>query len=83
MIKRSRGSGRSKVEVTLTKKGRDVFEQSFRNQTDERIFSVLPKEDRDRLASYLFTLRSKVLQDLGIPEWRLDFPMNPNSVDVA
>ena len=83
LIKRNRGSGRSKVEVTLTKKGRDVFEQSFHNQTDERIFSVLPKEDRDRLASYLFTLRSKVLQDLGIPEWRLDFPMNPNSVDVA
>lgn len=78
LVKRNRGSGRSKVEVTLTKKGRDVFEQSLHNETDKRIFSVLAKEDRDRLASYLFTLRSQVLQDLGIPEWWLDFPLNPD-----
>jgi len=78
LITRHQGSGRSKVEVTLTEKGLDVFNQSLYNQTDKRIFSVLPKEDRDRLAQYLFTLRSKVLQDLGIPEWWLDFPLNPN-----
>lgn len=83
LVKRNRGSGRSKVEVTLTKKGRDVFEQSLHNETDKRIFSVLAKEDRDQLASYLFTLRSQVLQDLGIPEWWLDFPLNPDGGEVA
>ena len=78
LIIRHRGSGRSKVEVTLTEKGLDVFNQSLHNQTDERIFSVLPKEDRERLASYLWQLRSKVLDDLGIPQWRLNWPLNPN-----
>ena len=28
------------------------------------------------LAVSLFKLRSKVLQDLGIPEWRFTFPLN-------
>ncbi len=78
LIERHKGSGRSKVEVTLTKKGLDVFNQSLHNKTDERIFSVLPREDRERLASYLWTLRSKVMQDLGMPEWRLNWPLNPN-----
>jgi DNA-binding MarR family transcriptional regulator len=78
LILRHRGTGRSKVEVTLTEKGLDVFKQSLSNETDKRIFSVLPKEDRDRLASCLWRLRSRVLQDLGIPEWSLTVPVNPN-----
>lgn len=78
LIARHKGSGRSKVEVTLTKKGLDVFNQSLHNETDERIFSVLPKEDRERLASYLWQLRRKASQELGIPEWRLNWPLDPN-----
>jgi len=77
LITRHQGSGRSKVEVTLTEKGLDVFNQSLRNETDKRIFSVLPKEDRERLASYLWQLRSKVLEDLGVPEWRVNWPADP------
>lgn len=78
LVTRRKGSGRSKVEVSLTAKGLDVFEQSLRNQTDRRIFSVLTKKERERLASYLWKLRSRALQDLGIPEWRLRFPLDPN-----
>lgn len=78
LIRRQHCSGRSKVEVVLTEKGHDVFKQSLRSETDERIFSVLPKKDRDRLASYLWQLRSRVLGDLGIPEWSLTVPVNPN-----
>jgi DNA-binding MarR family transcriptional regulator len=77
LVVRSRGSGRSKVEVSLTQKGRDVFNQSRHNQTDERIFSVLTKKERERLMRSLWKLRSKVLQDLGIPEWQLDL-QNPH-----
>jgi DNA-binding MarR family transcriptional regulator len=76
LVVRSKGSGRSKVEVTLTEKGLDVFEQSVRNDTDKRIFSVLSPKERERLALYLRKLRTRVLQDLGIPEWQLNFPLN-------
>ena len=77
LITRRKGSGRSKVEVRLTQQGLDVFNQSLHNQTDRRIFSALSKPERERLASYLFKLRSSVLADLGIPEWQLNFPLAP------
>jgi DNA-binding MarR family transcriptional regulator len=78
LITRHKGSGRSKVEVTLTEQGLDVFHQSLRNKTDERLFSVLTPVERERLASYLWKLRRQVLQDLGIPEWHLNFPLDPD-----
>jgi DNA-binding MarR family transcriptional regulator len=78
LISRHKGPGRSKIEVKLTEKGLDVFKQSLHNKTDERIFSVLTKREREVLSSILFKLRSKVLQDLGIPEWHLNFPLDPN-----
>ena len=67
LITRHKGTGRSKVEVELTEKGLDVFNQSLRNETDRRMFSVLTKKERETLASTLFKVRGKVLQDLGIP----------------
>lgn len=38
LITRYKGSGRSKIEVKLTPKGLDVFNQSLHNETDKRIF---------------------------------------------
>jgi DNA-binding MarR family transcriptional regulator len=78
LIARQKGSGRSRVEVSLTEKGLDILKQSLENETDKRIFSGLTKIERERLASYLFKLRSKVLQDLGVPEWRLNLLINPS-----
>ena len=77
LITRCPGSGRSKVEVQLTDAGREVFEQSLLNETDQRIFSVLTKHEREALASSLWKLRSKALQDLGVPEWQIRFPLDP------
>jgi DNA-binding MarR family transcriptional regulator len=77
LVERRKGTGRSKVEVAITQKGRDVFEQSHRSETDEKIFSALTKQERERLSQYLWKLRSRVLQDLGIPEWSLDL-QNPD-----
>jgi DNA-binding MarR family transcriptional regulator len=79
LIARYKGTGRSKVEVGMTEKGLDIFRQSLHNQTDERIFSVLTNAEREQLASTLFKLRSSVLQDLGIPQWQLNFPLDPNA----
>jgi DNA-binding MarR family transcriptional regulator len=78
LIIRHKGTGRSKVEVEPTEKGLDVFNQSLFNETDKRIFSVLTKKEREILASTLFKLRGKVLQDLGIPDWHFNFPFDPN-----
>lgn len=74
LIRRFKGTGRSKVEVELTEQGLDVFNQSLRNETDKRIFSVLTPEEQEQLASYLWKLRQRTLQDLGIPEWHFDMP---------
>jgi DNA-binding MarR family transcriptional regulator len=75
LVERYEGSGRSKVEVRLTDKGLDVFNQSRLNQTDERIFSVLTKKEREQLESLLLKLRNKVLEDLGIPRWQLNLAL--------
>jgi DNA-binding MarR family transcriptional regulator len=81
LISRERGSGRSKIDVRLTAKGLDVFKQSLENEIDKEIFSVLTHDEREQLASCLWKLRSKVVQDLGIPEWQLNFPLNPNGAE--
>jgi DNA-binding MarR family transcriptional regulator len=80
LIIRHKGSGRSRVEVKLTKKGLDVFNQSLYNETDKRIFSVLTKKQRERLATYLMKLRSQVLKELGLPEWQYKFPIDLDTV---
>jgi DNA-binding MarR family transcriptional regulator len=77
LIERYKGTGRSKVKVRLTEKGLDIFNQSLHIETDERVFSVLSAKERKNLASTLFKLRSRVLEDLGIPEWHLNFPLLP------
>ena len=71
LILREKTSGRSRIQARLTEKGLDVFYQSLHNGTDERIFSVLTKAERKRLSEYLTKLRTRVLQDLGIPEWQI------------
>ena len=38
--------------------------------------AVSRARERGSLAASLFKVRSKVLQDLGIPEWRFTFPLN-------
>ena len=44
LVTRHKGTGRSKVEVSLTEKGLDVFDQSLHNETDRKIFSALDEE---------------------------------------
>ena len=44
LVTKHKGTGRSKVEVSLTEKGRDVFDQSIHNETDKKIFSALTKK---------------------------------------
>ena len=39
---------------------------------------VKTKAERERLTSYLWKLRSRALQDLGVPEWKIKFPLHPD-----
>lgn len=77
LVTKHKGTGRSKVEVSLTEKGRDVFDQSINNETDTKIFSALTKKQRERLSQYLWKLRSRTLEHLGIPEWQFNFITQP------
>ena len=74
LVTRRKGTGRSKVEVSLTEQGLDVFNQSLRNETDKKIFSALTKKQRERLTLYLWRLRSRTLEHLGVPEWHSQLP---------
>ncbi|OGO23003.1 MAG: hypothetical protein A2144_12465 [Chloroflexi bacterium RBG_16_50_9] len=75
----SKRPGKSSAIVKLTKKGEEIFNQSRHNEVDKRIFSVLPKKRRERLASDLWIIRNQALRELGIPEWHIRFPEDPNS----
>ena len=77
LVTRHKGTGRSKVEVSLTEKGLDVFNQSFYSETDKKIFSALTKKQRERLSQYLWKLRVRTLEHLGIPEWHFSFITQP------
>ena len=79
LITREKTSGKSRMVVKLTQKGLEIFGQSLHNETDKRIFSVLTKKQRERLLSYLWKIRGQVLNELGIPEWQIKYPMDPNN----
>lgn len=81
LVLRHKGSGRSKVEVSLTEQGLAVFRQSLLNETDKKIFTALTKKQRERLTQYLWRLRSRTMEHLGIPEWQLSFVPEPNQSD--
>jgi DNA-binding MarR family transcriptional regulator len=78
LLKKYKSNGKSKNVIRLTKKGLEVFNQSLHNETDKRIFSALTKEEREQLMSCLWKVRKKTLSELGIPEWQIKFPLNPN-----
>jgi DNA-binding MarR family transcriptional regulator len=78
LLKKYKGTGRSRTIVRLTKKGSEVFNQSFYDKTDQRIFSVLTPKEREKLRSYLWKIRNNALKELGIPEWKIKFPLNPD-----
>lgn len=73
LIRKVSSTGRSRAEWRLTDAGLEVFEQSLHSQTDRVILSTLTKQERRRLATLLGKVRSRALDELGIPEWHL-FP---------
>lgn len=81
LLRKYKSSGRSRAIVKLTKKGLEVFNQSLYDKTDREIFTVLTPEEREKFGSYLWKVRNRALKELGIPEWRIKFPLDPNGSD--
>jgi DNA-binding MarR family transcriptional regulator len=80
LVKKYKGTGRSRSVIKLTRKGLEVFNQSFHNDTDRRIFSVLSKKDRQKLFTSLLKVRNKAINELGIPEWQIKFPLDTDYI---
>ena len=79
LVTRSEKAGRSSIIVSLTEKGKEIFNQSRHNEMDKKLLSILPKKRRERLASDLWAIRNQALRELGIPEWHINFPSDPNN----
>jgi len=71
LVEKTSTTGRSRAEVRVTPAGREAFELSLHSQTDKRIFSALSEAERRRLMALLGKVRTRALEDLGIPEWHL------------
>jgi DNA-binding MarR family transcriptional regulator len=63
LVVRKKSSGRSRVEVSLTEAGREVFRQSSHTETDMRIIGALTKRERQRFAFYLLKVRRSALEN--------------------
>jgi len=75
LVIRGKRKGKASLPVYLTPKGEEILNQSRNNEIDKRIFSVLSEEQRNNLISSLWSLRSQALKELGIPDWRIAFPL--------
>ena len=66
LIERVKNSGRSKITVKLTDKGKETYNQSLKNRADKKILSVLSKKQREQLAAYLRQIRDEAARELGM-----------------
>lgn len=58
--------GKNLVRVTLTDKGKQLYNQSAKRESVKRIMSSLSEEQRQQLRSCLEVLRGKALEELGV-----------------
>jgi len=73
LIRKYKSSGKSKVNVRLTEKGRNTYTQSVQNTSDKRLFSILPRGQREKLKASLLKLRNEAARELGIQSHSLIF----------
>jgi len=59
---------RNLVRVVLTKKGREAYYRSAKEEAVRNIISCLSEEERQQLASCLYALWGRALEELGIYE---------------
>jgi DNA-binding MarR family transcriptional regulator len=78
LIKKCKSNTRSRSIIELTPKGLEIFNQSLHNETDKKIFSILSKKERGQFMTCLWKVRNKAMNELGVPAWRIKFPLDPN-----
>jgi DNA-binding MarR family transcriptional regulator len=62
------------VRVSITEKGRQVYEQSTKRKSIHKVISSLSREERQQLGSYLERLRNKALGELTEERPKPPFP---------
>jgi len=62
------------VRVSITEKGRQAYQQSTKRKSIRKLMSVLSREERQQLGSYLERLRNKALGELTEERPRPPFP---------
>ena len=62
------------VRVSITEKGRQAYKQSTKRKSIRKVMSVLSREERQQLGSYLERLRNKALGELTEERPRPPFP---------
>lgn len=77
LVKRTRNLERKNmIRVTLTKRGREVYNHAAKRESIHRILSCIPKDQREQLWSLLQRLRDKSLEELNRSS-KLVFPPAP------
>ena len=65
---------RNLVRVTVTAKGQQAYKQALKRKSVQKIMSSLSEGERQKLKSFLETLRNKGLKELGIDPRKLPSP---------
>jgi DNA-binding MarR family transcriptional regulator len=76
LVKRAKDLGNKKlVRVILTKKGCEICNKTRKLEYLTRIMSCLSEEERQQLASYLYRLRDRALDEL-VTKYELPYPIS-------
>ena len=75
LVTRAKVPGKKNMmEITLTEKGKEVYEQSLKMESIHEILSCLSEEERKQLYATLHKLRDKALASLIAEKQTLPFP---------
>jgi DNA-binding MarR family transcriptional regulator len=66
LVKKVKNSSNERLYVTLTDKGKDIYENTVTERSISLIFDVLSEEERIKLESMLLKLQHKARDLLGL-----------------
>lgn len=76
LVRRVRDLGNKRlVRVNLTKRGAEICNKSRKLESVTGIMSCLSENERQQLASYLYRVRDRALEEMGI-KYKLPYPIS-------
>ena len=78
LIKRKRGTGRKRVtRLGVTERGRELHLKTLKQESAERIMSVLTEDEKKELWSYLTKIRDQAARELNMESEEYFPPTEP------